>query len=143
MSPNCGQKRAKKANKMISYLNFQANRSKSSAIIRILAIQKQVRTCLFTLTLSTEQLFPCVFSQVFPILWFLFFWRFSKTIKFLVETSQNMSSHFNVVNWATVAPCVFTSFFFTWLLCDSLVSRIFHKTKQLNVCGVTQLMNCY
>ena len=66
------KKSQKKANKMISYLNFQANRSKSSAIIRILASQKQVRTCLLTLTLSTEQLFPCVFSQVFPILWFFF-----------------------------------------------------------------------
>lgn len=50
---------------MISYLNFQANRSKSSAIIRILAIQKQVRTYLLTLTLSTEQLFARVFSRVF------------------------------------------------------------------------------
>ena len=59
------KKSQKKANKMISYLNFQANRSKSSAIIRILAIQKQVRTCLLTLTLSTEQLFARVFSRVF------------------------------------------------------------------------------
>ena len=137
---------------MISYLNFQANRSKSSAIIRILAIQKQVRTFLLTLTLSTEQLLLLVFSRVFSN---SFFWRFSKTnncfpmyfheffqffifggfqktIKFLVETSQNMSSHFNVVNWATVAPCVFTSFFFhlafMWFL------NSFHEffTKQNN-----------
>ena len=74
------KKSQKKANKMISYLNFQANRSKSSAIIRLLAIQKQVRTCLLTLTLSTEQLFPREFSRVFPILWFLIFVGFRKQL---------------------------------------------------------------
>ena len=72
------KKSQKKANEMISYLNFQANRSKSSAIIRILAIQKQVRTFLLTLTLSTEQLFPRVFSRVF--FQFLIFGGFRKQL---------------------------------------------------------------
>ena len=59
------KKSQKKANKMISYLNFQANRSKSSAIIK---------------NLNNS------------------------------ETSQNMSSHFNIINWTIVSPCIFTSF---------------------------------